>query len=174
MLDIAIVERWFRNKKRDFWQESDTVFTRNPIPDFLEQFQLHGCMRWLFLFVTAENFDCAELFVGYRQYADLSGFRKKRFYSFDMHCRIFPTRTMAHIDGILEHNETVADQFLPEFSSSLALLFSLCREVEKYKYPHNTVFIQAFHNFRILDRRLNGTLRCSICRVKPSLWKRRS
>ena len=34
MIDIAIVERWFRNKKRDFWQESDTVFTGNPIPDF--------------------------------------------------------------------------------------------------------------------------------------------
>jgi hypothetical protein len=62
-----------------------------------------------------------------------------------MYIRIFPAGAVAQVYGELEHGKPILQQFLAEQSVLLTLLFGLRRQVEKYQYPQNPIFIKA-HN----------------------------
>jgi hypothetical protein len=67
--------------------------------------------------------------------------REKAFHPFNMHIRILAAGAMAHINTELEHLETIRQQLLPENGVGFPVFFGFCREVKKYKYPHNAVSV---------------------------------
>ena len=85
------------------------------------------------------------LFVRDGEYPYLPILWQHVFDPFDMRLRILGTRTMTHIYGELEHNETVLNQFFSEFCGRLPFLFGLCRQIKEDKYPHNPVFAETIH-----------------------------
>ncbi len=53
---------------------------------------------------------------------------------------------MAHIDGELEHNETILDKFLAEQRRILPLLLGISGKIEKHQNPHNSIFAKSVHH----------------------------
>ena len=96
-------------------------------------------------FLAVEELDAGKLFVGNSQYAYLTIFWHKRLDAANVYGSIFAAGTVAYIDGKLEHREAVAHYVLTEACGVSSLLFRSSREVEEYKYPHNSVFAEALH-----------------------------
>ncbi len=59
-----------------------------------------------------------------------------------MYLGILTTGAVAHINGKLKHGESVAHEFFAEVGVCLSLFLGIGRQVEKNKYPHDTVFAE--------------------------------
>ena len=83
------------------------------IPD-LEKFELQG--RWfrLLRLRSIEEFDVLELLVRDAQHPHLSRIRKDSLHSLHVYFHIFAAGTVSHVDGELEHGETILYETLSE------------------------------------------------------------
>ena len=74
-----------------------------------------------------ENLYLPELFVRDAHDPYVTRLRQKRLHPLDMHVRVLATGAMTHIDGKLEHRETVFQDFFPEIGVGFAFLLRLGR-----------------------------------------------
>lgn len=114
---------------------------------FLKKFQLLPRGIGCDFFLADEEFYFRELFVGDGEAAYLTILRQRGFDSFEVDCSVLSTGTVAHIDGKLEHRETIAQQLFAEVGGGLAFLFCLGGEVEEDEQPHDAVFAEAVHGY---------------------------
>ena len=73
------------------------------------------------------------------QYAHLASRGQVVVYPFDMDIGIFATGAMAQVDAKLEHSKAIAYQVVPKLGVLFSVGRGLCREIKKYKYPHNSI-----------------------------------
>lgn len=100
-----------------------------------------GRIRFLCGVFTPEKLHHAELFVCEGEYDHFAFGRKEILYSSDMNIRIFATIAMTCVNGKLHHAEAVFLEIFPETGCMLPVLFGFGRQIKKYKYPQNPVFI---------------------------------
>ena len=120
------------------------IFPVTIFPFFLKQFQLLSCRVFCFFFFALIEFHLSKLLIGNTQYSHLTEFGKHVFYPLYMYIGVFATWTMAQINRKLKHGKTVVDQFLAEIGVCLLLLFGFGWQIEKYQYPHNSIFTKTF------------------------------
>lgn len=111
---------------------------------------LARCVRF-YRFVTVEYLYVAKLFVGYAEYSNIAKFGKERFNPLYVYLGVFHACTMADIDRKLEHGESVTAQILTKKRVSLFVFLGVGGQVEKYKYPHNSVFAKSVHGIDIYN-----------------------
>jgi len=105
-----------------------------------EEFELlTGSIGWHFFFAYIE-FDVGELFVGNGEAAHLSVLGQERADSFEVDFGVLAAGAVAHVDGELEHGETVGQEVLSEVGGGFAFLFGVGGEVEENEQPHDAVF----------------------------------
>ena len=110
---------------------------------FSKEFELLSGRRRRYRFMGIKYFHHAELFVGNAQNSDFAQRRKKTFDPFYMYIGIFATGAVAYIYRKLEHRKAVLHQPLPKVGVGFPFLFGVGRQVEKHKYPHDTVFAES-------------------------------
>ena len=89
-----------------------------------------------------------KLFVGDGENPYFSVRGQQVFHTAHVYFGIFAAGTVAHVDGELEHGETVAQEVLAEVGCRFPFALGFGGKVEKYKYPHNSVFAEAVHGGR--------------------------
>lgn len=107
----------------------------------LEKFKLLRGGLGSSFFLAIKYFHHPELFVGYGHYAHMPFLGKYAFHSFYMYIGVFAAGAVANIDGKLEHGKAIGHYFLAESGSSFVIFFTYHRQIEKNKYPHNSVFV---------------------------------
>lgn len=84
------------------------------------------------LFFADVEFDVGKLAVGDGEAAHLPILRKQGADPTEVDVGIFAAGTMAHIDGELEHGESVGEQVLAEVGGGFAFFLGFGGQVEKY------------------------------------------
>ena len=109
----------------------------------LEQFQLlPRCVR-LMRSSAIKELNVVELPISNTQNTNLTILGERVFHPFDMHFRILHASTMPQVDGELKHDEPISLQKVTKVYISFLILLRFCWKVEKYQYPHNTIFIKS-------------------------------
>lgn len=115
-----------------------------------EELQLNKEFRLLFLLMFRKQLHTGVLFVCYRQDANLPILWKKILDALNMDGRIFRAWAVSHIDGILEHDEPVLDQFFTKPGRGLPFLLAICWQIEENKNPHNPIFAESISHYAIV------------------------
>lgn len=111
----------------------------------LKELQLLAWRIGLDMFFADEQLYFGELLVGDGQATYLSELWQGCFDAFEVYGGILAADTVAHVDGELEHRETVAQQMFAKIGSGLPFAFGVGGEVEEDKEPHDAVFAEAIH-----------------------------
>lgn len=117
----------------------------------LEQFELLARSVRFYGFMSIKYLYVAKLFVGYAEDSNIAKFGQERLYTLNVYCGILHAGAMADIDRKLEHGESVTAQILTKKRVSLFVFLGVGGQVEKYKYPHNSVFAKSVHGIDIYN-----------------------
>ncbi len=98
---------------------------------FLKQLQLLTWCVWQLWLVAIEQFYVTELFVSDTHDANLPELWQHGFHSLAVNLGILHTGTMAHIDGELEHRESILNETFAKLGVFLNVFLRLSREVEQ-------------------------------------------
>ena len=109
---------------------------------FLEKFELLSRGVGRNRFAGGKYFHHTELFIGDTKNPYVAQRRQKHFYSFYVYLGIFATGAVAHINGKLKLGESVAHKLFAEVGVCFSLFLGIGRQVEKNKYPHDTIFTE--------------------------------
>ena len=113
---------------------------------FLKKFELLARWSYLLFLWSVEKFHIAKLFVCNTKNTNVSIGRKIVFYSFYMNFGIFATWAVPQIYRKLKHCKAVCYKFVSKNSIVFTVFFGFGRQIEKYKYPHNSIFTKTLHN----------------------------
>lgn len=130
---------------------------------FLKKFELLARWSYLLFLWSVEKFHIAKLFVCNAKNTNVSIGRKIVFYSFYMNFGIFATWAVPQIYRKLKHCKAVCYKFVSKNSIVFTVFFGFGRQIEKYKYPHNSIFTKTLHtlkckNLEIFVRQKHMTL----------------
>ena len=113
---------------------------------FLKKFELLARWSYLLFLWSVEKFHIAKLFVCNTKNTNVSIGRKIVFYSFYMNFGIFSTWAVPKIYRKLKHCKAVCYKFVSKNSIVFTVFLGFGRQIEKYKYPHNSIFTKTLHN----------------------------
>jgi len=103
------------------------------------------------LVLAIKQLHISKLFVGNAHNPNVPFIGQKPFYALDVNVGILTTSAMSHIHRKLKHRKTVSHQILAKQSVRFTLFLCFRRQIKKYKYPHNSIFAEAFHKiFRLV------------------------
>ena len=77
--------------------------------------------------LSIKQFNATELFIRHTHNSNFTKFRKKRFYSLNMHLCILHACTMPDIKRKLKHRETIPLQIFTKINISFLVFFGICR-----------------------------------------------
>ena len=103
---------------------------------------MNARLWWRCVFFAVKDFDVSELFVRDAEHSDVSFGRSHTHDAFDMHLCVVHTGTVPHIDGELEHGESVLYNVFSELCCRSSFLFSFRRQVIEDEHPHDSVDIE--------------------------------
>ena len=94
-----------------------------------------------------EILQCWQTFICDAHHGHMPKLGKKTFDSFDVYRRIIHAGTMPHIDGKLEHAESIHLQTFSKERIFPFVFLGLCWQIKEYEYPHDAIFTKSIHSY---------------------------
>ena len=89
--------------------------------------------------LAIHNFNLTKLFVRYPHHAHHAYVRREVTHALHVYICVFTAATVADIDGVLEHPETIAKQVFPKLGGGCPAVLIARGDVKRYHNPHDSV-----------------------------------